>query len=89
MTFPFRQKEISQTSVLRAFSSDVDPGDLIWHRDREDRVITVVSGVGWEVQLEDELPQPLRVNESVFIESGTWHRVIKGTEDLIVKIDFV
>ena len=89
MTFPFRQKEISQTSVLRTFSSDVDPEDLIWHRDREDRVITVVSGVGWEVQLEDELPQPLSVNESVFIESGTWHRVIKGISDLTVKIDFV
>ena len=89
MTFPFRQKEISQTSVLRTFSSDVDPGDLIWHRDRENRVITVVSGAGWEVQLEDELPQPLSVNESVFIESGTWHRVIKGTGDLTVKIDFV
>lgn len=89
MTFPFRQKEISRTSVLRTFSSDVDPGDLIWHRDRENRVITVVSGTGWEVQLEDKLPQPLSVNESVFIESGTWHRVIKGTSDLIVKIDFV
>lgn len=89
MTFPFRQKEISRTSVLRTFSSDVDPGDLIWHRDRENRVITVVSGAGWEVQLEDKLPQPLSVNESVFIESGTWHRVIKGTSDLIVKIDFV
>ena len=89
MAFPFTQKEISRTSVLRTFSSDVDPGDLIWHRDRENRVITVVSGAGWEVQLEDELPQPLSVNESILIESGTWHRVIKGTNNLIVKIDFV
>lgn len=60
----------------RLFGPDVDPHDLVWHRDREDRRLTVVGDTDWLVQLEDELP---RAVHGAFIGAGVWHRLIKGT----------
>jgi hypothetical protein len=36
------------------------------------------------IQLDNELPKTL--NEKVFIPMGMWHRVIKGTGDLEIKL---
>ena len=38
----------------------------------------------WLIQLENKLPQEL--NSTVFIERGEWHRLIKGTDKLKLKI---
>jgi hypothetical protein len=42
--------------IIREFSADVNPMELIWHTDQEDRVIEVltgnmeISGNGWKFQ---------------------------------------
>ena len=40
---------------IRTFSKDVDPLSLLWHSDREDRMIEVLEGEGWKVQLDNRI----------------------------------
>jgi hypothetical protein len=51
---------------------------------REDRIIESIEQTDWLVQLDNELPKSL--NEKVFIPMGVWHRVIKGSGDLKIKL---
>jgi len=68
----------------RTFSKDVDSEELKWHRDEEDRVVVPLNQNDWQFQRDNCLPEPL--NKEVEIKRGEWHRVIKGTTDLEVKI---
>ncbi|QDP63271.1 MAG: hypothetical protein GOVbin703_18 [Prokaryotic dsDNA virus sp.] len=89
MKFPFNQKQISDNVFVREFSKDVDSKELIWHMDREDRYVTVKSGKGWQLQLDNQVPAPLTEGETYFIPKFTYHRIIKGDENLnlLVKED--
>ena len=73
-------------SNIRTFSKDVDEMDLIWHRDDEDREITILEGNGWQFQRDNELPLVLKEEDRIFIPKHQVHRVIKGTTDLKIKI---
>mgnify|MGYP006300529139 FL=1 len=68
------------------FSESVDTNELKWHRDREDRLVEIIEGGDWELQLDDELPFKLKKGMSVIIPEGVYHRVIKGEGNLKVKI---
>ena len=83
--FPFKQTSRSGL-LVREFSADTDSGELVWHRDRTDRYVTVRSGKGWMLQLENELPRELKKGNIYFIPKSTYHRVIKGESSLIVEI---
>jgi hypothetical protein len=47
-------------------------------------MIIAINKTDWKIQLENELPKEL--NSAIFIECGQWHRLIKGTSELKVKI---
>jgi hypothetical protein len=86
MDYPFQQ--IKQNGkLIRTFSPDVDSDELKWHQDLKDRKVTVIEDGGWSFQLEDSLPNKLRVAEQFWISKFVWHRVIKGDGDLIVEIE--
>ena len=70
----------------RVFSSDVDELDLIWHRDREDRRIVVESGNGWKLQKDNQLPIVMEQNKEYNIKAMEYHRIIKGCDDLIIRV---
>ena len=72
---------------IRTFSKDVDPLSLLWHSDREDRMIEVLEGKGWKVQLDNRLPLVLTKGDRIFINEGDVHRIHKGTTDLRIKIN--
>jgi quercetin dioxygenase-like cupin family protein len=72
---------------LRTFSKDVDPMDLVWHQDKEDRTIVVIDGEGWAIQKDNQLPLELTEGDHIFIREGEVHRVHKGTTDLRIKIN--
>jgi quercetin dioxygenase-like cupin family protein len=76
----------SDSSVIRVFDQNIDPIELKWHRDLEDRRITVLEGSGWYYQKEDELPIELLPGVDIFIRALEWHRVIKGETSLKIKI---
>jgi hypothetical protein len=84
MDLPFVEKSVGNNQYIREFSSDVDIHELEWHIDREDRTITVIENIDWQVQLDNNLPQLLK--ETIFIPKETYHRVIKGTGNLKVRI---
>ena len=86
---PYEDLEVTEKSKIRVFESNVDSGELHWHRDREDRVVELIEGDNWYIQLDNELPKKLVKENKVFIPKGVYHRVIKGEGDLKVKIEFV
>jgi hypothetical protein len=81
---PYRDIKVTKDYILREFSKDVDPIELKWHRDKEDRIVEIVGKTDWKVQIENKLPTSL--NESVFIPKGEWHRLVKGNGKLVLKI---
>lgn len=73
----------SEDFITRRFSQDIDPIDLLWHRDLKNRSVKILEGNDWMIQLENELPRSF---DLITIPKLTWHRVIKGEGDLIVQI---
>ena len=81
---PFVETDLGRNVYLREFSQGTDSGEFMWHRDREDRIVEAVGETDWMVQLDDELP--VRLDGKVMIPMGVYHRLIKGTGDLTIKV---
>jgi hypothetical protein len=79
-------EEKNDNIIRRTFSNDVPINELTWHRDHEDRIVKVISETDWMIQFDNELPKKLNINETVIIPKNTFHRVIKGSGDLVVEI---
>ena len=86
MDFPFEQIE-KNGKLIRTFRTDVDSDELKWHQDLKDRKVKIIESGGWLFQMEDELPNKMINDETIFIPKLTWHRVIKGDETMIVEIE--
>jgi hypothetical protein len=86
MDFPFEEKLIRGTTFLREFKENVDSSELIWHLDKEDRIVVPIKSSGWKLQLDNELPKMLEEGKRYFIPKMTYHRVIKGKGDLRIKL---
>ena len=83
---PFKQTRLDENTVLRVFSEGVDDSELVWHRDRNDRLIEVIEGEGWKLQIENDIPRELTAGSRFFVAAREYHRVIKGRGDLRVRI---
>jgi hypothetical protein len=81
---PFKEIKLSDNTFIREFSQDTDSGEMMWHRDREDRVIESIGDTDWLIQIDNELPK--KIEGEVFIPMGIYHRLIKGTGDLKIKL---
>ena len=55
---------------IRIFNQNTPEDEFVWHKDREDRLIDPVKETDW----------------LLFIPKGVYHRLIKGTGDLSLKI---
>ena len=86
MDFPFEQIE-KNGKLIRTFRTDVDSDELKWHQDLKDRKVKIIESGGWLFQMEDELPNKMVNDETIFIPKLAWHRVIKGNETMIVEIE--
>ena len=82
---PFNEK-ISGNVRERTFSENTDEMDLKWHWDEQDRIVTPLHKTDWMLQFDNELPVKLIEGEEYFIPVGVYHRVIKGTGDLQLKV---
>ena len=81
---PYTDIEVTDSYIIREFSENIDPIELLWHRDDEDRTIEILGETNWGIQLDNELPTSL--NKPIFIPKHHWHRVIKGDNKLKLKI---
>lgn len=81
---PFEEEKIGQNTFIRHFSKDVDSEELQWHRDRENRIVEPLNENDWYFQLDNELP--IKIDKKIEIPKETFHRAIKGTTDLNIKL---
>ena len=84
MSLPFKETKLSDNEFIREFKQDTDSGEFMWHRDREDRIIESIDKTDWLIQIDNELPK--QIKGEVFIPMGICHRLIKGTDDLKIKL---
>jgi hypothetical protein len=80
---PFSEKRENNYSI-RTFSENLDSHELKWHKDKEDRIVIPLKETNWLFQRENHLPEP--INKEIKIKANEWHRVIKGTGDLVIKV---
>jgi len=83
MKYPFTETK-HEDYYIREFSQDTNEEEFIWHRDREDRIVESLHSTDWKVQLDNELPTNL--DRPIFIRRELFHRLIKGTENLKIKL---
>lgn len=84
MILPFQETKLSDNEFIRVFNQNTDSGEFMWHRDREDRIIEPTEPTDWKIQIDNELPKV--VEGEVFIPMGVYHRLIKGTGNLKIKL---
>ena len=81
----YEEKIIDSNIFLRTFRAESK--QYVWHRDREDRTIEVLSsGKNWSVQVDNELPVLLHSSMKLFIPKMVFHRLIPGTGNLVLKV---
>ena len=84
MILPFQETKLSDNEFIRVFSQDTDSGEYMWHRDFEDRIIESIGETDWMIQIDNELPK--QIKGEILIPMSIYHRVIKGTGDLKIKL---
>ncbi len=57
---PYIDIEVTDKYIIREFSENIDPIELLWHRDDEDRTVEILEDTDWKLQLEDQLPTSLK-----------------------------
>ena len=84
---PYTNIEVTDKYIIREFNENIDPIELKWHRDNEDRVVEIIGQTNWKIQLDNELPT--NINKPIYIARHKWHRLIKGTGTIKLKINLV
>ena len=79
MSRPYTEK-----GKVRTFSEDIQEFELVWHRDKEDRIVKPLHSTDWKFQLDNDIPRV--IEKEIFIPKETYHRLIKGTGNLKVNI---
>lgn len=89
-TKPFVEFETDDNTIMRMFDPLAPDHLYKWHRDSEKRKITPIGKTeGWKFQYDNELPQDFQLGKSLIVEKGVWHRLIKGSDKLVLKIELV
>lgn len=84
MSHPYKDIEVTDKYIIREFNENIDPIELMWHRDNENRTVEILGETNWKLQLDNQLPTS--INEPIYIPRHLYHRVIKGTGNLLLKI---
>lgn len=86
MVNPYTDSKITGANWVRTFSLDAKEEELIWHQDKKDRVIRVLSGENWKFQRDNEIPFDIKTGDTFSVNKMVYHRLIKGTTDLVITI---
>ena len=81
---PYSEKQ-ENGYIIREFLENTPSFEFVWHRDKEDRIVQATHDTDWQFQLDNDIPRTLDKNK-LFIPKETYHRLIKGTGDLTLKI---
>jgi len=83
---PYKEIRTEEYLVIRTFNQDTNQEELVWHRDEKDRTIEILEDTDWQFQFDNQLPLLLNKRTVLFIKAGEYHRVIKGTTSLTIRI---
>jgi len=83
---PYLDTHKSPHNFTRVFPQTVNTEDLEWHRDYYNRTVTVISGSKWKFQHDNDIPFELTEGMTFQIKAGEYHRLIKGSGQLMVEI---
>ena len=70
--------------ITREFDASAPEHLFKWHFDGTDREITALNENDWRFQFDNQLPIPM--SGTIFVKEGEYHRLIKGTTQLTLKI---
>ena len=84
---PYTDTEDKEGKIRRLLAC-VEPEDLVWHRDEEDRTITVIEGQGWQLQYNGWIPILLEEGKQYHIPKQLYHRLIVGATDLKIRLTY-
>ena len=84
--FPFTDDIVNEL-FERTFDEYVAEEEMVWHRDKRDRVITVLQGEGWQFQFDNQMPVEIEEGDVIEIPKYSYHRLIKGNSKLILQIE--
>lgn len=83
---PYKDTFLNASTRVRRFERDVSTNELVWHRDRTDRVVKILEGNGWQLQIDNGLPKKLEEGKEYYIPANNYHRLVKGKTALVVQI---
>ncbi len=86
---PYKEDLVNENIFIRKFSIDIEPNELKWHWDEEDRTFEVISGEGWLFQRDNQLPFSLTKGNTININKNEYHRIIKNhntKNELVIKL---
>jgi hypothetical protein len=83
---PYTDKIINSNEWIRTFDVNTISEELVWHRDKKTRLVKILEGAEWELQLDNELPLKLEQNKIYIIPKMQYHRIIKGISRLVIQI---
>jgi len=83
---PYKDILNNSNYIIREFNHKLPPISYKWHRDLSSRNIEILEGEGWKFQIDNELPFYINPGDYIFISKLKWHRLIKGTTKLKIKI---
>lgn len=84
---PYTDSDKINNSWRREFLPNVESSELVWHRDKKDRVVEVISGEGWMFQLDNDVPFTMEHGMILNIPKEKYHRLYKsGNSKLVIRI---
>lgn len=83
---PYTETHLGSNTRQRVFEHAVSSDELVWHRDRTNRTVTVTEGTDWKFQLDNCIPQTIKPGDVLHIPANTFHRIIMGSSRLVVEI---
>lgn len=86
MSKPYKE-QINNGIKYREFDPMVESDELVWHRDKQGRIVTVIEGNGWMFQMDNDVPIELEEGDEITIPKMEYHRLYKaGTTPLKISI---
>jgi hypothetical protein len=65
MSQPYTDLLVTSEYIIREFDENIDPIELMWHRDDENRTVEIIGETDWMLQMDNNLPTSL--NKPIFI----------------------
>lgn len=77
MFYPYEEIRIKENELIKIFPIEKNSNEFSNHRDSQDRYLEIISGEGWKIQFNEEIPIELFKKDIIFIPKMTWHKIIK------------